>query len=277
MGRRERLVDPAAGPLQAFAHQLRELRRAAGSPSYRELARRAHFSDTSLSVAASGASLPSLEVTLGYVRACGGDIAEWEQRWRQVARQHGPGSPDSFPAGDPATGGTAAGDPGSTALTATPGLRYSLPPDTAAFTGRCEELAAITAQVTGAAQPGGVVPIHAIGGMPGVGKTALAVHAAHQLRDLFPDRQLFIDLHAHTPGHDPVPPGMALAGLLTAIGADARNLPDDTQARASLWRDRMAGQRALLVLDNAAHRRPGTTRPARRQLTPRLSTDTFRA
>src|SRR5262249_38327293 len=89
MGRRERPGDPAAGPLQAFAHQLRELRRAAGSPSYRELGRRAHFSDTSLSVAASGVSLPSLEVTLGYVRACGGDIAEWERRWRQVARQHG--------------------------------------------------------------------------------------------------------------------------------------------------------------------------------------------
>src|SRR5262249_12298815 len=143
--------------------------------SYRELARRAHFSDTSLSVAASGASLPSREVTLGYVRACGGDTAEWEQRWRQVARQPGVGSPDRFPAGDPATVGTAIGDRGGAATgadrddsqdvfrdeagqaqaatgsqtlateAAAPGLRHSLPPDTTGFTGRSEELAVIAA------------------------------------------------------------------------------------------------------------------------------------
>jgi hypothetical protein len=77
-------------------------------------------------------------------------------------------------------------------------VRHSLPPDTAAFTGRNEELDRITTAVT---QIGGVVAIHA---MPGVGKTALAVHAAHLLRDRFPDRQLFIDLQSHTPGQDPL-------------------------------------------------------------------------
>jgi len=127
-----------------------------------------------------------------------------------------------------------------------------LPPDTAAFTGRGEELAAIAGQVTGAAQAGGVIAIHAIGGMPGVGKTALAVHVAHLLSSRFPARQLFIDLHAHTPGRDPVAPEDALAGLLTAAGVDPRFLPGDLEARTALWRDRMAGQRALLVLDNAA-------------------------
>ena len=97
-----------------------------------------------------------------------------------------------------------------------------------------------------------MVAIHAIDGMPGVGKTTLAVHVAHLLRPRFPDRQLFIDLHGHTPGQDPLTPEAALAGLLTAIGVDARNLPGDLQGRTSLWRDRMAGQRAVLVLDNAA-------------------------
>ena len=88
--------------------------------------------------------------------------------------------------------------------------------------------------------------------MPGVGKTALAVHAAHVLRDQFPGRCLFIDLHAHTPGHDPVSPETALAGLLAAAGVEARNLPGDLESRAALWRHTMAGQRVLLVLDNAA-------------------------
>ncbi|MBO0803336.1 MAG: tetratricopeptide repeat protein [Nocardiopsaceae bacterium] len=132
-----------------------------------------------------------------------------------------------------------------------PEVRYSLPPDAAAFTGRDEDLGRITAAVRDATGTGGVVAIHAIGGMPGVGKTALAVHAAHLLADRFPDRQLFIDLHAHTPGQDPVPPEAALAGLLTSVGVDARYLPASLEGRVSLWRDRMAGKRALLVLDNA--------------------------
>ena len=128
-------------------------------------------------------------------------------------------------------------------------VRCSLPPDTAAFTGRDGELDRIIATVMDAAGAGGVV---AIDGMPGVGKTALAVHAAHLLRGQLPDRQLFIDLLAHTPEQDPVPPKAALARLLTAVGVDARYLPDTLEGRMDLWRDKMAGQRALLVLDNAA-------------------------
>ena len=133
-----------------------------------------------------------------------------------------------------------------------PGVRCSLPPDTAAFTGRQAELDRITAAVTEAAGTGGVVAIHAIGGMPGVGKTALAVRAAHLLKDRFPDRQLFLSLYGHTPARDPVTPEAALAGLLTAVGVDARYLPGDLEGRTALWRDRMAEQQALLVLDNAA-------------------------
>jgi DNA-binding SARP family transcriptional activator len=132
-----------------------------------------------------------------------------------------------------------------------PGMVCTLPPDTAAFTGRKTELDRIAAGVIRAAA-GGVVAICPIGGMPGVGKTALAVHAAHLLADRFPDRQLFVSLHAHTPGQDPATPETALAGLLAAAGVDARYLPDDLEGRAALWRDRMAGQKALLVLDNAA-------------------------
>ena len=137
-----------------------------------------------------------------------------------------------------------------------PALRSSLPPDTAAFTGRGAEVSRITAALadTGCSDPtaGGVVAIRAIDGMPGVGKTALAVHAAHLLTAQFPDRQLFVDLHGHTPGRNPVDPGDVLADLLVAAGVDPQYLPVSLEGRAALWRDRMAGQRTLLVLDNAA-------------------------
>ncbi|EFG04045.1 transcriptional regulator, XRE family protein (plasmid) [Streptomyces clavuligerus] len=72
MGRREKPLDPAAGPVEAFAHELRALRRAAGSPTYRAMAEDTPYSAPTLSGAASGERLPSLPVTLAFVRACGG-------------------------------------------------------------------------------------------------------------------------------------------------------------------------------------------------------------
>jgi tetratricopeptide (TPR) repeat protein len=88
--------------------------------------------------------------------------------------------------------------------------------------------------------------------MPGVGKTALAVQTGHLVANRFPDRQLFADLHGHTPGRQPADPVDVLAAFLAADGVDPRYLPADLDARAAMWRDRMAGQRALLILDNAA-------------------------
>lgn len=73
--------------------------------------------------------------------------------------------------------------------------------------------------------------IHAIGGMAGVGKTAFAVPAAHQLTGDFPDGQFFLLLHAHTPGKRPVDPADALASLLPTAGIGAAQIPPDLQAR----------------------------------------------
>ncbi|MEV4052005.1 XRE family transcriptional regulator [Amycolatopsis sp. NPDC049688] len=84
MPRPERPLDTGDEPLPLFARELRKLRESAGNPPYRRLAREAHYSVTTLSDAAGGKTLPSLAVTLAYVRACGGDPAAWERRWRET-------------------------------------------------------------------------------------------------------------------------------------------------------------------------------------------------
>jgi tetratricopeptide (TPR) repeat protein/transcriptional regulator with XRE-family HTH domain len=128
----------------------------------------------------------------------------------------------------------------------------TLPRDIASFTGRRPELAELAELADAAAGAGEVVSVHAIGGMAGVGKTAFAVHAAHQLAGRFPGGQVFLPLHGHTPGQPPVSPADALASLLLTVGVPAGRIPADLAARTGLWRDRLAGRRLLLVLDDAA-------------------------
>src|ERR1700691_271590 len=96
----------------------------------------------------------------------------------------------------------ARGRPVPAVLAVAAGMR-TLPHDIASFTGRQRELAELVEAAAGA---GGVVGIHAIGGVGGVGKTAFAVHAAHRLADRFPGGQIFLPLHGHTPGQQPVDP-----------------------------------------------------------------------
>ena len=128
----------------------------------------------------------------------------------------------------------------------------ALPRDIGSFTGRAHELAGLDAYAAGAARDGGVVGICTVEGMAGVGKTAFTVHAAHLMARRFPDGQVFLQLHGHTPGQHPVDPADALASLLQASGIPVQHLPDSAQARSLLWRDRLAGKRFLLVLDDAA-------------------------
>ncbi len=86
-GRPERPVDPGDGPEKELAFALRELREKSGSPSYRAMATHAHYSASALARAASGASLPSRDLLLAYVRTCGGDEEEWARRWDVTAAQ----------------------------------------------------------------------------------------------------------------------------------------------------------------------------------------------
>ncbi|MFI6099560.1 helix-turn-helix domain-containing protein [Lentzea sp. NPDC051213] len=85
MPRRERPLDEGESGLLQFAAELRRLRERAGSPTYRELSRRAHYSAAALSEAAGGRKLPSLAVTKAYAKACDADPDEWARRWREVA------------------------------------------------------------------------------------------------------------------------------------------------------------------------------------------------
>ncbi|MEV7099346.1 tetratricopeptide repeat protein [Amycolatopsis sp. NPDC051045] len=127
----------------------------------------------------------------------------------------------------------------------------TLPRDVPAYTGRAAELAWLSDAVSEAARSGDAVAIHAVDGMAGVGKTAFAVHAGHLLADRFPDAQLFVRLHGHTPGQQPADPVNVLAALLATIGVPAQQVPADPDARVAMWRDRLAGRRVLLILDDA--------------------------
>ena len=127
-----------------------------------------------------------------------------------------------------------------------------LPFDTPDFAGRAAELGLLT-------RPGPAAAVWLIDGMAGVGKTALAVHAAHRLCGQFPDGQLFVDLQAHTQGREPVEPTRALETLLRQLGVPTGRIPEPVTDRAALWRAEMAGRKVLAVLDNAAdtgHVRP---------------------
>lgn len=80
-------MDPAAGPVQRFAFELRKLRLEADGITYRSLAQRAGYSVTTLSQAAAGEQLPTLPVALAYAGACGADLAEWEARWKAAVEE----------------------------------------------------------------------------------------------------------------------------------------------------------------------------------------------
>ncbi|MGH3164370.1 MAG: BTAD domain-containing putative transcriptional regulator, partial [Trebonia sp.] len=128
-----------------------------------------------------------------------------------------------------------------------------LPADTATFTGREAEISRLLglADHAGSGQGPGTVVISAIDGMAGIGKTALAVHIAHLMADRFGDGQLFINLHGFTDGFARRTADQALETLLRALGVPPNRIPRDTEERAALYRERLAGTRTLIVLDNA--------------------------
>jgi tetratricopeptide (TPR) repeat protein/transcriptional regulator with XRE-family HTH domain len=124
------------------------------------------------------------------------------------------------------------------------------------FVGRRPELGALSAPLLsaplgGAGRAAGTVMVTAVGGLAGVGKTALAVRWAHQVAGQFPDGQLYVNLRGFGPGGPPLPPAVVIRDFLDALGVPAERIPVRPQAQAGLYRSLMAGRRMLVVLDNA--------------------------
>jgi tetratricopeptide (TPR) repeat protein/transcriptional regulator with XRE-family HTH domain len=212
------VAEPPAG----FASLLRKLRREAGL-TQEELAGAAGLSVRAVSYLERGAVTSPQKDTVRLLADALGLVGPARAGFEAAAR------------GRAASGGVAA-------------ATRTLPRDVPSFTGRERELEQLAKAAAGA---GGVVAIHAIGGMAGVGKTAFAVHAAHRLADRFPGGQIFLPLHGHTPGQEPVDPEDALASLLLTAGVAPAQIPPGLEARMALWRDRLAGRQLLLILDDA--------------------------
>jgi len=138
----------------------------------------------------------------------------------------------------------AARDPGRDA---TP---RQLPPDVVGFAGRRGPLSHLTVELSGGTQPRGKVVV--VCGMAGVGKTALAVHAAHQMARWFPGGQLYVNLRGFDPSGAPMAAAEALRGFLDALGVPQHRVPADLHAQAGLYRTLLATRQVLVVLDNAS-------------------------
>jgi tetratricopeptide (TPR) repeat protein len=142
------------------------------------------------------------------------------------------------------------------AIAATPVLQPSVPPpaelpaDVADFTGRQAELDQLRRRV--AAATGSAVVVTAVDGMGGIGKSALAIHLAHQLVPRFPAAQLYVNLRGAEPPSERPAPAVVLEQFLRALGVAAEDVPSDSEMAARLFRSLLAGRRALIVLDNAA-------------------------
>ncbi|MEW1859043.1 tetratricopeptide repeat protein [Streptomyces sp. NBC_00669] len=127
-----------------------------------------------------------------------------------------------------------------------------LPASVPDFTGRravADELGRQLALATEQGKEGGVMAVSAVAGIGGVGKTTLAVHVAHAVRDAFPDGQLYVDLQGTEPR--PAEPEAVLGAFLRALGVPNPAIPDSLAERAALYRSTLDGRRVLTLLDNA--------------------------
>ncbi|HEY3463593.1 MAG TPA: helix-turn-helix domain-containing protein [Amycolatopsis sp.] len=233
MGRPEKPVNSSGGVATQFARELRELRARAGNPTYREMARSAMFSSSVLSSAASGNRMPSLQVTLAFVAACGGDDEAWRRHWHAATSGYAQPSPQGGRPRRPSLFQRRGGAP-----------PHQLPPRPRGFTGRLTELAWLRA-------PGDTPRV--ISGPAGVGKSDLVLFHAHAIAPEMTDGQLYADLGGlrHGGGVRPTPDAAdVLDGFLRALGVGEDQLSGTLDHRAGLYRTLLAERRLLVLLDN---------------------------
>ncbi len=126
-----------------------------------------------------------------------------------------------------------------------------LPLDVHSFVGRDDQLARLDSILAMAGEQPTAVVVSAVSGTAGVGKTALAVHWAHQVAEQFGDGQLYVNLRGFDPTGSTMSPAEAVRGFLDAFGVPPRRVPASLEARAALYRSLLAGKRVLVLLDNA--------------------------
>jgi DNA-binding SARP family transcriptional activator/Flp pilus assembly protein TadD len=162
-------------------------------------------------------------------------------------------APGSSPVGDNevVVGQEAAPASSPASVSAPPPVPRQLPAHTPYFVGRAAELGQLTTLLDATTAGGGTVVITAIEGTAGIGKTALALHWAHQVAQRFPDGQLYVNLRGFDPTNTPVHPADALRGFLDAFEISPQRIPTSVDGQAGLYRSVLAHRRVLVVLDNA--------------------------
>ncbi|MGW5665188.1 tetratricopeptide repeat protein [Streptomyces sp. NPDC003758] len=214
-----------ADPQEELAARLRLLQELSGL-GVRALARDTGLSSSSLSRYLNGQTVPPWPAVVALCRLVKRDPRPLRPLWERTS--------NPLPA------------PPKSSRQVQPLPRNDLPRDVPDFTGREAQLAAVLAAVDSHR-------VVSVDGMAGVGKTCLAVHAAHRLAPDFPDAQLYVDLHGFTEGRPPLDPDSALRMLLGALDVPSEKVPQEgIEQLAACWRSELARRRVVVVLDNAA-------------------------
>lgn len=243
---------PPDGAVRVLLEYLDELHRGAGQPSMRDMGDAIGLSSSGIQPYFAGTRLISKGNLQLLVNHLGGDVSRAERlrkmaatEWNDSRRRRE--TPIDINAKSSVTSFTRAEQVSRGRAWSVP---RQLPASPRWFVGREAEMRRLN-DILDRQQRGATVGISAIGGMGGIGKTALALHWAHQNIHRFPDGQLFINLRGFDPVRPPLSPMLAVRTLLDALGVKPRAVPGDVEACAALYRSILAERKIIIIADNA--------------------------